>query len=111
LGQFEESGSEGNFTFAAESPGEMINPKMRRDHDLDISGIITHCQLQFSIIFSPGRHRQETVETLLSYFKEEMLEIIEHCRHKKESEKTPGDFTYSDISIEEYESILKKFQQ
>jgi non-ribosomal peptide synthase protein (TIGR01720 family) len=108
LGSFDEGGEGGFFEFAAESPGQSISPRMRRSHDLEVGGMMIRQRLHLSIAFNPGRHRRETVERLLARYKAELLATVEHCRHKKESEKTPGDFTYSELSVEEYEHILEK---
>ena len=110
LGHFEDTKGPQMFTFADESSGEANSPNLTRYHALDISGIIARRRLRLSVTFNAALHRQKSIESLLWNFKEELLTIIEHCWKKKDSEKTPGDFTYSDISMEEYESILENLQ-
>lgn len=107
LGQVEE-GEAGIFEFTNLSTGQLISSGMVRHYDLNVSGIIIKESLSLSITFNQGLHSLRTVKRLLVNFKEELLAVVEHCKHKRVGEKTPGDFTYSDISIEEYEDILGK---
>ncbi|MDM8560643.1 amino acid adenylation domain-containing protein [Candidatus Parabeggiatoa sp. HSG14] len=108
LGQFDESGDSGFFGFANESSGQVISPRLQRHHDLDVGGMIADGQLNLSILFNPKRHLSETVEKLLTDFKEELLAVVEHCQNQSVGEKTPGDFTIPTLfSLDEYDTFLK----
>ncbi|MCP4990318.1 MAG: amino acid adenylation domain-containing protein [Colwellia sp.] len=109
LGEFS-SNTEGLFKIVEGVNGELISPYIKRHYDLNISGLIVNNKLNLSIIYNPDIHKQETVEKIISYFKEEIMIIIKHCVEKEVSEKTPTDYTYSDLSKDDYESILDKLQ-
>ena len=108
LGQFEAGAQDGLFAFAEELTGEPVSPTLARQHELDITGALLQGQLQLTIVYNPGRQSLDRVEALLTDFKAQLLQVIEHCRNKADGEKTPADFTYSDLSLEEFKSILDK---
>lgn len=110
LGQFDDKPEEGFFIFAEEFSGHAVNPELQRQHALDIVGLIARGQFHLSITFHPSRHRPESIEKLCADFHDELLTVIKHCQMKEESEKTISDFTYSDLSMDEYASILKQLQ-
>jgi amino acid adenylation domain-containing protein/non-ribosomal peptide synthase protein (TIGR01720 family) len=109
LGQFDQGGETGFFTFADDGPtGQSISPRFKRHHELDVSGIIFGNRLYLSILFSQGGHyHQDQMQILLSLFKEELLSVIKHCQNKKEREKTPSDFTERAFTLESYASFLE----
>lgn len=110
LGHFEEGGGKGFFEFAAESSGQPISPLLQRHHDLDVGGILVRGKLNLYIAYNSRTYRRESVEKLLSNYKEELLAVIAHCENKKEEEKTPSDFTHSTLSTDDYNSILEKIR-
>ena len=107
LGQFDEGGVNSLFEFADEYSGQSISPRLRRHQDLDVIAMVVRGRLEFSILFNPRQHQPETVETLLDHFEKDLLTIIEHCRSRKEDEKTPSDFAASAFSLEEYQAFLQ----
>jgi amino acid adenylation domain-containing protein/non-ribosomal peptide synthase protein (TIGR01720 family) len=107
LGQFDDRGDSSLFEFADESYGHPISPRLARQHDLDVVGVVIRGRLELSITFNRTQHRTETINKLLADFKDELLALIEHCRNRTEDEKTPADFTATAFSIDEYESLLK----
>jgi amino acid adenylation domain-containing protein/non-ribosomal peptide synthase protein (TIGR01720 family) len=106
-GQFGDGGGDGLFTFAAESSGQPISPRLQRRHEVDIGGMVIGGRLELSIIFDPKRHRPETADTLLAGFKTELILLAEHCRQRKESEKTPSDFGTRVFSLNNYQAFLE----
>ena len=107
LGQFAEGGDNGLFEFAGEATGEPISPGVRRQHDIDVTGIVTRDRLALSAIFHPERHRRETIDRFLAHFREELLLLSAHCSAKTSSEKTPSDFTARAWTLESYDVFLR----
>ncbi len=113
LGQFAETdrGDEagGLFAFAGHSVGSAIGARVRRAHDVDVTGIISRGRLALSAHFVAGRHRRETIERFLAHYREELLALAAHCRARAEPEKTPADFTARLFTLSDYEAFLKSY--
>ena len=105
LGQFDDAGETSLFEFADESTGQSISPRIKRDHDLDVVGIVVRGRLELSVTFDPVRYQTGALDKFLDDWKEELLVLIEHCRNRPEAEKTPADFTTS-LTIDEYQALL-----
>ena len=107
LGQFAPSGSSRLFEFGDESTGEAIGPAVRREHDIDVTAIVTGGRLALSVLFQPARHRGATIDRFLAHFREELLRLAAHCGAKTASEKTPADFTSCAWTLETYDAFLR----
>ncbi len=108
LGQFDEATEAERFSVSAKSPGQTTAPNQKQLHALDINGIIIKKQLSLSVDYDSTRFLESTVLRFLGNFRQALLKLCEHCRNRKEEEKTPGDFIYSDISTEEFGNILEE---
>ena len=106
LGRFED-GDDDLFAIAPESSGQPFSSRLARAHELDIGGIVVGGQLSLSIAFDPDRHRQATVEALLTDFEEKLLRIGEHCSNVRHAVPTAEEFTNPDLSMEDYDQIVR----
>ncbi|MEW6234626.1 MAG: amino acid adenylation domain-containing protein [Candidatus Omnitrophota bacterium] len=106
LGQFDNGDAESVFAFAEENTGAAINPFLKRPYELEFNGLAVNGCLEFSLLYQPKHVREETVERLISYFHEELLNVSAHCRDVQAGEKTPSDFTSRIFSLSEYEKFL-----
>ena len=107
LGQFADDSESGLFKFADQAIGQPIGPGIRRQHDIDVSGIVMRGRLVLAAIFNPQRHRRETIDRFLGHFREELLLLCAHCRAKTSSEKTPADFSARAWTLETYDLFLQ----
>ena len=72
-----------------------------REFLLDISASVKNSRLVIQIIYSKNRHKRKTIESFASYFKENLLNLVEFCRSTEAGGYTPSDF--SDVTLEEEE--------
>ena len=61
-----------------------------------------------SLQYNKLMHQEIEIKIFLDYYKRFLLDIIEHCARKKETEMTPSDFSYKDFSIEELAAITEE---
>ncbi|MDM8548440.1 amino acid adenylation domain-containing protein [Desulfobacterales bacterium HSG2] len=105
LGQFDED-TGGLFRLAEESPGNPVSPESVIIHDLEISGMVIRGELQISVCYNGVCYKPETIGMFAASFKQELLEIINHCLNIKDSEITPSDIDYEGLDIDELDAVL-----
>ncbi len=110
LGQFDEDADTKWFSFAEESPGQMVSSSQKRPHALDINGMVLKKQLNLAITYDGTRFLKATIQRFLENYCGALRELIEHCQNRKEKEKTPGDFSYSDLTLGEFGDILEELK-
>ncbi len=96
----------GWFTVASESPGETISPLYKRQHALDVIGMVLEEKLRLSIKYDHTRFRETTIQKLLENYRLKLQQLCEHCLSKETQEKTPADFGYSAFELNDYEAFL-----
>jgi amino acid adenylation domain-containing protein/non-ribosomal peptide synthase protein (TIGR01720 family) len=109
LGQFDMDLTQLSFRMTRESVGNTRSSNGQRPYELDVSGIIINKQLEISTSYSRKQYKSETVEILSKHFKSELNRIISYCSTMKGKELTPGDLTYSYLSIENLERLQKQY--
>jgi non-ribosomal peptide synthase protein (TIGR01720 family) len=111
LGQFGADVGKMAFDIAGESTGHMHSREEKREHPLEISGMVTDNQLTMSITYGKKQYKPETIENLKHHYQAELKAIIAFCTSKKEKELTPSDFTYDKLSSESIDAIDAMFNQ
>jgi len=94
------------FSFAEESHGPMFGPRFQRQADLEVTGLVSGQRLGLSVIFHPSLHHRATVASFLENFRQELVDLLEHCRAAGRVEKTPTDFTGCTLSLPDYDALL-----
>jgi non-ribosomal peptide synthase protein (TIGR01720 family) len=110
LGQFDRDLAGGFFTLMEEYTGDHISPPAELIHDLSFDGMVINNRFKMSVTFSPHRFNRQSIEKLLESFKEELCLIVSYCIQKEDHESTPGDLTYRDLSLDEFDNLLDKIQ-
>ena len=77
---------------ARESAGRDVSPRVRRHHLLEISAFVADGRLQVQWVYSPERHRRETIGRLAGRFGEALVALVEHCTSVEGRRYTPSDF-------------------
>jgi len=108
LGQFDQDLSETLFRFGEESTGEPVSPLSELSHELSFVGITRNNQFTASVNFNPLRFKTEAIEGLLNSYKQELLTIISHCQEKRESEVTPSDLTWPNLSLSAFNKLVSR---
>ena len=108
LGQFDQTFSEGAlFQFAPESAGTDVDPERRRDHALELNGMVAQGRLLFELSYSDAQFNKHNVEKLAAHIEEGLRSVIAHCApgdeanqagHGKGGVLTPSDFPLAKVA-------------
>jgi amino acid adenylation domain-containing protein/non-ribosomal peptide synthase protein (TIGR01720 family) len=108
LGQFDMD--LGKIDISGISTGEMVSPDKSSNYSIDVNGMIMNQKLILDFMYNNGEYEKITIGKLTESFKKNIIGIIEHCAAKNNSERTPSDFTESNIKFEDLEYVLNKFE-
>ena len=106
LGQMDDDAENGLFELVDVSDEHSVSHELTRSYDFEIEAMVMQRQFRLVIYYNKKHHTTETVETLLSYCKTELLEIIAHCQARGTTELTPADLTYSDLGLKDLDELL-----
>jgi len=95
----------GIFSISMENTGIPFSPEQSQLFTLDINGVISNGVLKFSFTYNRHQYKESTIENLTDYYKKSLIEIINHCMNKEESEKTLSDYTVSGMEQSELENV------
>jgi amino acid adenylation domain-containing protein/non-ribosomal peptide synthase protein (TIGR01720 family) len=101
LGQFDADVRQSTFKTSRESIGNVLGPNIKRDYEIDVSGMITDKSLFMSIAYNKNQYPQEALRGFLEHYETVLRHIISYCSQKKERELTPSDLTFNELSIAE----------
>jgi non-ribosomal peptide synthase protein (TIGR01720 family) len=106
LGQFDRDAERVSFGIDNTSVGNLQDPGEQGDYELDVSGLIANKELVISVTFNKKQFKTEVIKTLLDYYREELNHIISFCISREKKQRTPSDFTYKELTIEQLDSIF-----
>jgi non-ribosomal peptide synthase protein (TIGR01720 family) len=106
FGQFDAEVKNEQFTVLDASVGNLEDPRERREYALDVIGMVTGGKLETSVYYSPGQYHEETIQRLATAYTEALQELVAHCAGREDTELTPSDFDYKDLSLEELDSLF-----
>ncbi|MFP7233744.1 amino acid adenylation domain-containing protein, partial [Bacillus subtilis] len=103
LGQFEsgstaEGPEEDTFSFSSLGAGDDISTTWNREQSLDISAIAAEGKMTVNITYDNTRFQRKTMEQLNENCHQFLLQLIEHCQNKRETEKTISDFDDQELT-------------
>ena len=78
---------------------------MRRDHVLDISGMIVDDKLQIAVGYSSQQYKNETIEKLTSIYQQQLQHLIQALATENETHLTPVDLTYKALTVEQVQQL------
>ncbi|MCP4158273.1 MAG: hypothetical protein GY757_61810, partial [bacterium] len=93
------------FTFSHLSAGDDMSPESERGHALDISGAIIEGKLALHFNYSIKQYYEKTILRLAENYKENLLQIIEHCCNRQDVLHTPSDYGTANVTITQLEKI------
>ncbi|HLP47394.1 MAG TPA: amino acid adenylation domain-containing protein, partial [Candidatus Kapabacteria bacterium] len=88
-----------SFEMAKESTGNLLSLNNRRIYLLNISGLAVNNRLTINISFNKTHFKPETMASLIGNLESELTHIIAFCSSRESIERTPSDFTYSELTI------------
>ena len=109
LGQFDEDAETGVFIRSGISRGRSISPNIESNYAIDINGVITGGKLKLTLTFNRNEHARSTIEKLAGAYKENLVEIIDHCAGKESTELTPSDFSSRNLTFESVAEVIEGF--
>ncbi|PJI09448.1 MULTISPECIES: hybrid non-ribosomal peptide synthetase/type I polyketide synthase [Clostridium] len=110
LGQIDENISGENFRLSKVQSGESISRDSERLYPLDIVGIVVDKKLEITLSYSSEEYKDESIESLLKSYKENIKLIIDHCMSKNNVEITVSDITKENISLEELKNYSMELE-
>ncbi|WP_161513159.1 non-ribosomal peptide synthetase [Bacillus sp. AIIW2] len=105
LGQFNDTERQQKFSFSGLASGKDITPTWQREQTLEMSAMVRQNQLHFNLSYPPSRFHTTTMKQLLHMVKHNLHQIIKHCAHKQETEKTVSDFSSQSLTAEDLDDI------
>ncbi|WP_039074100.1 non-ribosomal peptide synthetase [Bacillus sp. MSP13] len=110
LGQFEnvsptEAPEEEAFSFSSLGAGDDISTTWNREQSLDISAIAAEGKLTVNMTYDNTRFQRKTIEQLSETCFQFLLQLIEHCQNKSETEKTISDFDDQELTEDALQEI------
>lgn len=108
LGQFGQEIKRGVFELSDIGTGMPINPENKRQHVLEISGMIKRNNLILNFNYDTNQYEEHTVIKLAEGYKSCLEKLVSHCTSKGKTEITPADMTFSMLSIEELDDLVEE---
>lgn len=105
LGQFGSEKDDNSFTVSHLSMGRSMSKNMNRFFELDINGVISEGELEISVSYSKNEYVYDTVLKLAEAYKKYLMDIVDHCVRKDDTELTPTDLGNGELSLEEVQDI------
>jgi amino acid adenylation domain-containing protein/non-ribosomal peptide synthase protein (TIGR01720 family) len=109
LGQFDQVFSESKlFLPAQKSSGRSVSRENRRQHLIDVGGIVVNGRLQIGWTHNPNVTRREMVEKAAQQYLNCLRQIIEHCRSEEAGGFTPSDFPLARLNQQQLDRFIGK---
>ncbi|MBF0202098.1 MAG: AMP-binding protein, partial [Desulfamplus sp.] len=87
---------------------DLIHPKMKRAHAMEMEAEIRQNRLHIQIYYNPDRFGEDSMQELISILKGALIEIIDHCAGKEESEVTPWDLTWPHLTLPQFDVLMEQ---
>ncbi|WP_433581350.1 amino acid adenylation domain-containing protein [Paenibacillus amylolyticus] len=108
LGQFDQDLQNSGMQISPYRGGATASDNHRRNVLIDMNALIVEGKLTLSLRFSRTQYQKETMERVVTYFRDHLQEIVMHCVTKEKPECTPSDLTLKGITIEELEGFVQE---
>jgi len=106
LGQFDQSFDDNQlFKPAAGATGPNQSMARERSHLIDINGSVFGGKLQMGFSYSKNLHEQTTIENLAEQFKNELIQLINHCLQPEAGGFSPSDFPLAPITQQQLDEL------
>lgn len=109
LGQFDADTAGKSYSVTAGSTGNVLSPKEITGYDWQFSGIIRDGQLHMSLTYGKNQYKQETILSLLDFYRHSLLEIIAFCSAYDRTELTPSDLTSKCLPMAQLDELQEKY--
>ncbi|WDZ63753.1 non-ribosomal peptide synthase/polyketide synthase [Paenibacillus polymyxa] len=110
LGVFDQTMQHSGMHFSPYSSGANTHELTQMSCVMDVGGLVTDGMLELSIQYNIKALQQNAAEQLAEQFKQNVLEVIQHCTSREHSELTPSDVLLSGLSLEELDRMVEQIQ-
>jgi amino acid adenylation domain-containing protein/thioester reductase-like protein/non-ribosomal peptide synthase protein (TIGR01720 family) len=111
LGQFDAEMDNGLFCVSDVPRGESVSTHMENPYAVDINALVANKKLTVTFTFNQQEYEKDTIAGIAGNFIKNLVAVNEHCAGVEVAERTPGDFTYKDLSIDDLETVLGGFDR
>ena len=108
LGQFDQTNTSELFTFSDDAFDSNIGMGGKRDHLIDINGVVRLGILQLNWSYAGDCFLEKTIETLASDYKRFLQSIIDHCSRGNKG-VTPSDFPLATITPSALDRLYDRY--
>ena len=109
LGEFDKELESSIFEMSTISTGNSITSKAENSYILDINGVVENQKLKIIFTYNEKDLDKAVVTEVANNYGHHLINIIEHCKEKRVTEKTPSDYKDVQLSLEELTEINKKY--
>lgn len=106
LGQFDNTASDQNWRMNWDEVGEVVSEQMPQPHELDFLSMVDQGVLKISLSYHSKRYSAEHAQALLADYVSALQMLIQHCCKQQNTEMTPSDLTFSDMSQDDLDAVL-----
>jgi amino acid adenylation domain-containing protein/non-ribosomal peptide synthase protein (TIGR01720 family) len=109
LGRFEQGeSSTGRFKMSENPMGPICSPNGSRAHVLQVMIGVANGQMEIVWEYSTQLHRRETIEQLVSQYREHLRALIAHCQNPEARGFTPSDFPAARLNQQNLNKLLNQ---
>jgi iturin family lipopeptide synthetase B len=108
LGQFDHEITGKSFAVSPLPVGPCVHPDRRRDHEIEIIGMVKDRRLRMEIVYSGARFAPGTLGRFSDHYREVLLALTDFCAADAPREFTPSDFTYRNFPGGALDRVLGK---
>lgn len=105
MGGFDADTGGKSFSVLAAPAEDVVSSGENRDHDWDISGIVTGGRFQMTLTFSERQYSTNTVRAFMDEYYDNLMVVIDHCCHQLTEELTPSDLTYKGLTLSQLDHL------
>ncbi|MEM7086884.1 MAG: amino acid adenylation domain-containing protein [Bacteroidota bacterium] len=105
FGDRPEASSQSTFDYASESIGPEMDKSNGEVIPLNVSGMMVSGQLTMTIGYANSQFKNETIERLLTAFREHLTQFIQELSAEEKTYITPSDLTFSGLSMVEVTAL------
>ncbi|AOM80165.1 non-ribosomal peptide synthetase [Pedobacter steynii] len=104
-GQFDTDVSGKSFEVRNDFKWDHIGVEETRLYEWEFSGLVVEGTLQLSLSYSGEQYFESRMNSFMHSYQQSLLNIIEYCCSAREKVVTPSDFTYSQLTMQQLESL------
>jgi non-ribosomal peptide synthase protein (TIGR01720 family) len=107
LGQMDAGDTAGPLRLSPESVDGGVDPDAWSLAELEVTAVAVAGQLRLMLAYNAKRFALPAMQALLETWHRELHAIVAHCRQRGQTELTPADLSYSQLTVDELEDLFK----